>query len=623
MATPIGDLVVRLGAQTRQFDQKMLRSRITLAKLGTVARGVGLSISGMFTGFAARGGPLVAGLAFIKLAASGETFNRKMLQSMAIMGDLTDVMKNDLRQAAIQTASVTKFSAAETAEAFFFLQSAGLKAEQAIVALPAVARFAQAGVFDLSTATQLLTDSMAALGLKSKDPLQNLANMIHLSDTLVKANTLADASTQQFAEALAGPVAGFMRAYSISLEEGVGLLALLAERGQKGLEASESAMVLFRDIPRAVAMNRDAFKKYGVTIDDGTGNMLGMADVVKNLTDSLSKMGSMTLAAALQEMGLTRSVRTVILKLFEGSKELRTFSEELKNVGGTTAEVSAKQLTSLQKGIAKFGAAFSAAGSSLMVWLGPRLGGVLEGMARKIRVIQAAFQALLPWMTGFFKSLMTVARTAIDFVSTSFGALGSNVTSTLDTMLGSWVGWGEGVLMIFRTIKNEFMQLHTGAKFSLAKFLLESIGADQDVLDVLEADRKRESRGISREGEAISEEWQRTLRRLPKLSERFKDALSKIPLVPTLLPDLPPFAPATRARGGDAGPGGTDRSVVAGTAAMLAGSREAFSTIASAMRQQTVKKAERQRQMLIAAVEQGNTHLANLVDQEPEVFAIP
>jgi len=129
-------------------------------------------------------------------------FDEAMTKSTAIMGDLSDSMRKDMSDAARQVALETTFAADEAAEAFFFLASAGLTAEQSIAALPQVARFAQAGAFDLALATDLLTDAQSALGLTSDDTAENILNMARVSDVLAKANTVSNATIQEFSEAL-------------------------------------------------------------------------------------------------------------------------------------------------------------------------------------------------------------------------------------------------------------------------------------------------------------------------------------------------------------------------------------------------------------------------------------
>ncbi|KKN18574.1 hypothetical protein LCGC14_0954390 [marine sediment metagenome] len=522
MATAIGDLVIRLGAQTSQFDKRMRSARGQVRTMGPATARMGTMMAGGFATATAGVhaltaslmtlmGPLVGVYGAMKLLGGGEMFGRKMRQSLAIMGDVSEVMRTDMRKAAIEVAKVTKFSAAETAEAYYFLTSAGLDAKQSIVALPAVATFAQAGMFDLSRATQLLTDSLAALGMKSKDPQENLANMVRLSDMLVKANTLADASTEQFAEALSGPIAGYMRAYNISLEEGVGLLALLAERGQKGAEASDAAMVLFRDIPRAVSMNSAAFKKYGITIDDGTDNMLDMVSVVRNLTKGLGSMGSMTLSAAMQEMGLTRSVRNVILKLFEGSGELHNFQEELKKAGGMAQEVADNQLTAIQKGSAKLGAEITKIGDALVLTFGPTAMATMSRFANFLTRLPRLFSMLSEgaraWgqmfretFSGSINTVMAFAKPLADTYADAFTVMRSH----LDVMLASWEGFREGIISLTQQTTLAFMALWEKAILNI-KILLLRLGGEFAIL------RGRIQDQLGAAAKATKEEWRDTL----------------------------------------------------------------------------------------------------------------
>ena len=179
----IGSLAVTIVANTQPFARSMRR---TMA----IAKSFRASMGGV-----AAGGVALAG-AIAGLTRSFEQLNQSMNQSLAIMGDVSAAMRGQMTQAAIDVARTTKFSASEAAEAYFFLASAGLSAEQSLAALPQVAKFAQAGMFDLSIATDLATDAQSALGLTVDDSAQNLANLTRVTDVLVKANTLANASVQ-------------------------------------------------------------------------------------------------------------------------------------------------------------------------------------------------------------------------------------------------------------------------------------------------------------------------------------------------------------------------------------------------------------------------------------------
>ena len=177
------------------FDKKGLTE--AERALNGLSKAAGLALAAV--------GAAVAGIA-VKSVQEFAKFDAALTKSQAIMGDLTKTMEKDMSDAAREVAKVTTFSAEEAAESFFFLASAGLDAEASIAALPRVAQFAQAGMFDMSLATDLLTDAQSALGLTIRDDaVKNMENMIKVSDVLVRANTLSNATVELSSQNMAPP----------------------------------------------------------------------------------------------------------------------------------------------------------------------------------------------------------------------------------------------------------------------------------------------------------------------------------------------------------------------------------------------------------------------------------
>jgi TP901 family phage tail tape measure protein len=265
-----------------------------LAKFGKMAAGIGAAAVGAVTGIA------IAGI------KSFAEFDSKLNQSVAIMGDVSDAMREDMANAARDVAKATTFSAAEAAESYFFLASAGLDAEASIAALPTVANFAQAGMFDMAQATDLLTDAQSALGLSSDDAAENLENMSGLADVLVKANTLANASVEQFSSALTNKAAASMRTLNMDMEEGVAVLAVFADQGLKGEAAGTAFSATMNGLTKNARDNASAFEALGVEVFDSTGELNSMSDIVGQLEDGLDGMSTQQVDATLASLGLTK-----------------------------------------------------------------------------------------------------------------------------------------------------------------------------------------------------------------------------------------------------------------------------------------------------------------------------
>ncbi|KKM75615.1 hypothetical protein LCGC14_1388460, partial [marine sediment metagenome] len=233
-----------------------------------------------------------------------------------------------------------KASSKEAAESYFFLASAGLDAAQSIKALPAVAEFAMAGNFDMARATDLLTDAQSALGLSSKDATENLRKMSAISDVLVKANTLANASVEQFSESLTNKAGAALRLLNKDMAEGVAVLAAFADQGVKGTEAGEKLNVVLRDLQVANIKGREQWERLGVSVFDSDGKMRNIADIVGGLTGALSGMSDEQKRTTLSQLQFQDRSISAIMTLLGLSDKIRDYEGELRKAGGTTKEVA-------------------------------------------------------------------------------------------------------------------------------------------------------------------------------------------------------------------------------------------------------------------------------------------
>lgn len=337
------DLIIRIATAGTNLARKQLAG---LGKTGTTLNAQMKTLSKI--GVAGLGVALIATAKAVSVAVSAfKEFDSKMTQSLAIM-NTTVVEQEAMVKAAQQVAMETTISANQSAEAFFFLASAGLDAEQSIAALPQVAKFAQAGMFDMATATDLATDAQSALGLTVKDAEQNLANLTRVTDVLVKGNTLANASVQQFSEALTTKAGAALKVVNKDIEEGVAVLAVFADRGVKGAEAGDKLNQVLRDIPRATAKNSEEFAKLGLEMFDAEGNMKNVADIIEELDAVLGPMSDEMKAATLDQLGLNRGVADAVKILSGTTDQIREYEKALRDAGGTTQEISDNQLDTLQ-----------------------------------------------------------------------------------------------------------------------------------------------------------------------------------------------------------------------------------------------------------------------------------
>lgn len=342
MAT-IGTLAVNIVAKTGHFTKGITNAQASMARFGKYAAAAGAAAAGL-------------GVAMLR---TSETINRAMTKSLAIMGDVSETMRGDMLRAANEVAKTTEKSTAQAAESYYFLAAAGMNAEQSLKAMPVVARFAQAGNFDLALATDLATDAQSALGLSSKDTAKTIEGLTRVTDVLIKANTLANSSAQQFSEALTNGAGAALKIVNKDVEEGVAVLAAYADQGIKGAEAGTAFGIVMRDLQTKAIQNKSAFRAAGVEVFDLNGKMKNLGGIVGDLERLLTGLSDEQSKLTLLQLGFSDKSVKYIQTLIGTSEKIQGYEKALRNAGGASAEVAGKSMTDLQKAIAQLKGSWS------------------------------------------------------------------------------------------------------------------------------------------------------------------------------------------------------------------------------------------------------------------------
>lgn len=378
----------------KAFDKTGAKIRTTLNKVRKASLAVGKSITKYVTA------PILGASAAV--TKFGADFDEAMTNSLAIMGDVSAEMRKDMEMVARSVAKDLNIPAKDAAEAYFFLASAGLDAVESMTALPKVAAFAKAGNFDLATATDLLTDSQSALGLQSENTAEHIENMVMVSDTLVKANTIANASVEQFSESLTNRAGAALRNLNKDVTEGVALLAVYADQGVKGADAGTKLDIVFRDLQKAAVQNKQAFQDAGVAVFDTDGKMRHIADIIQDLTGHLGGMSDEQRRAELMTLGFTDKSVSATAALLGTSDAIRKYEEQLKSAAGTTEEVAQKQLQSFWQQVGLLQKRLVDVGLTLWQGFSPILMDVvipaIDSVIEKIAEFIEMFQGLPQWV---------------------------------------------------------------------------------------------------------------------------------------------------------------------------------------------------------------------------------
>lgn len=220
----------------------------------------------------------------------GSSFESAMSQVAATMGmSVADIEGGSeayqlLADSAKQCGATTKYSASEAAEALNYLALAGYDAEKSAATLPKVLNLAAAGGLDLATASDMVTDAMAALNMQTSELDRYIDEMAVTSQ---KSNT----SVRQLGEATL-VAAGAVSSTKTDLETMNAELGVLANNGIKGSEGGTHLRNVLLSLASPTDNASVALHNLRVKTEDANGDMRNLSDILYDLNVAMEHMGS-------------------------------------------------------------------------------------------------------------------------------------------------------------------------------------------------------------------------------------------------------------------------------------------------------------------------------------------
>lgn len=249
--------------------------------------------------------PIVGlGTAAVKTAAD---FESSMAKVQAVSGASGEDLER-LEAKAREMGANTKFSASEAADAMNYMAMAGWKTDEMIGGISGIMSLAAASGEDLATTSDIVTDALTAFGMSADESGR-------LADVLAAASSNANTNVSMLGESFkyVAPLAGSM---GYSAEDVAVALGLMANSGVKASSAGTALRTLLTNMAKPTDQMEAAMNALGVSLDDGSGNMKSLRDVMKDL-----RKGFGTLKISTEDMEKQ-------LKLLDDQLESGEISEE-------------------------------------------------------------------------------------------------------------------------------------------------------------------------------------------------------------------------------------------------------------------------------------------------------
>ena len=298
------------------FSDKLAKAGETISNVGgTLTKGITLPLAGL-------------GTAVIK---TGMDYEAGMSKVQAISGATGDEM-TALGEKAMEMAAKTKFSTADSAEAYQYMAMAGWKAGDMVDGLAGIMNLAAASGENLGTTSDIVTDALTAFGLKAGDSGR-------FADVLAAASNNANTNVSMLGESFkyVAPVAGAM---GYSVEDVSVALGLMANSGIKASQAGTSLRTAITNMASPTKNMAAVMEEYGITLTDANGNMLSLSDVMGQLREKMGGLDESAQASAASMLFGKEAMSGMLAIINAAPADFDKLTEAINNSSGTTEELA-------------------------------------------------------------------------------------------------------------------------------------------------------------------------------------------------------------------------------------------------------------------------------------------
>ena len=450
------------GSVSSSFNNAMGTAETKMQSLGSIAAKAAAVA-------AAAWGALKIGQFVGDAVSTYADFDQAMANTAAICGATADDYAR-LQQAALDMGKATTKTATESAEALGYMSLAGWDVNESIAGLEPILRLSEATQMDLATCSDLVTDSLSALGLQVDDLGEYL-------DVAAMANNKSNQTAQMLMEAYIA-VGGTMKNLNVPIQESAAALGVLANRGIKGSEAGTALNAVINNLTTGTGKAGKMMDQLGISAFDSNGKFIGLAETLRVVDEATKGMTEEQRNAALAALGgkehidaLNDLISGLNTTTADGRSEWEALTDDLYNADGALSTMAATVTDTLQGAISIFGSAMddmkirlaqtfapaakdainavsavipsitdriAAAGNAFVEYALPKAEAFAQNCVPALEKVGGAFAAVGAVIVdhkGLFDSLGSLAITTINLIAEGIQRATPFVTALVDGLL--------------------------------------------------------------------------------------------------------------------------------------------------------------------------------------------
>ena len=271
-------------------------------------------------------------------------------------------------------------AATNTAQAFYFLGSAGLTVNEQLAAFNDTIMLSRAMGSELGQTVEGVVDIVRAFGLEFQ-------NITSIADQLTKTVISSNQQFRTLSQALSYG-ASTARLANNTLAETTAMLGVMANAGIKGSMAGTVLRRAITNLMSPTGAMAGLIYELGVNIYDSTGKMNPFINIMGQISDQLKGTSDEYKNMVFEVLFGRRAIAGQIVLFNYGSEALQEYANSIRDAGGTTERVAGKQMKAFTEQLGRLWRELQ----RVAIVAGDTLAPAIERLADKMREHVKAFR---------------------------------------------------------------------------------------------------------------------------------------------------------------------------------------------------------------------------------------
>lgn len=318
-----------------------------------------------------------------------KNFEAAMSKVEAVSGATASEM-NKLTEKAKEMGATTKFTAAESAEAFNYMAMAGWKTEDMLGGIEGILSLAAASGESLATTSDIVTDALTAFGMKASDAG-------HFSDVMAAASSNANTNVSMMGETFkyAGAMAGTLK---YSIEDVALATGLMANAGIKGNMAGTALNSIFTRLSTNTNGATDALNNLGIAYFNADGSARDFSDIMEELRAATADFTDEQKANLGHTIAGTYAQKGFLAILNATTEDYEKLSKAIDNSDGAAARMAEIMMDNLQGSITLLQSAADGVKLSFGKRLSPYIRNLADWLTEQMPAVEQNLDELMDWV---------------------------------------------------------------------------------------------------------------------------------------------------------------------------------------------------------------------------------